>query len=359
MKADVMKRLILAAGGTGGHIWPALSFGMWVSENHPECAVRYMCGARRLELDIYKAAGVDPFVLPIEGSPLSGDVAEKFKRFGCMVSAFQKARKGVDSFKPDAALLFGGYLSFPVMLSCKKYKVRCLIHEQNVYAGRVTRFASKNGILVLSGWNECVPIKKNRYKYVGIPVRNFDIIERAAAWRDLGLGECVPTGRIAVVFTGSLGSVSVKNIICKIAESEMLREWTFVLPAVTEMPERPSDNVILLPRVWNTSLLYSLADVLVVRAGGSTLAEARELGIPAVVIPCSRATDNHQLKNAQLFVKENNGIMLKEDEMESRLADVLSGIGEKSGTKCVSPYNHREAVCSRLWDEIWNCRECK
>ena len=74
------RRLLLAAGGTGGHIWPALSFGAWIKEHHPECEVGYICGSRPLELEIYRAAGVEPTVLPMEGSPLSGGIVRSGRR---------------------------------------------------------------------------------------------------------------------------------------------------------------------------------------------------------------------------------------------------------------------------------------
>ena len=108
MAENEKRRLLLAAGGTGGHIWPALSFGSWIKERHPECEVGYICGSRPLELEIYRAAGVEPAVLPMEGSPLSGvGLRQRGRRLASLFSAYGAASGAIARFKPDAALLFG------------------------------------------------------------------------------------------------------------------------------------------------------------------------------------------------------------------------------------------------------------
>ena len=188
MSAEDKKRIILAAGGTGGHIWPALSFGHLISERHPECEVKYVCGSRPLEREIYAAGGVEPFVMPLAGSPLAGKgMREKGRRSADVCRSYGIAKKTVEDFRPDAALLFGGYISLPFIAVCKKMHVRCVMHEQNARAGKATRFAAALGIDVCSGWNDCLPLSPKKYLRTGVPVRDFVLPKAEEAWKKLSL----------------------------------------------------------------------------------------------------------------------------------------------------------------------------
>ena len=223
------RKIILAAGGTGGHIWPALSFGAWINKNHAECEVRYVCGSRPLEREIYAAAKAEPVVLPVDGSPLAGRGAgQKLARMRALLASYGRASSLVKDFRPDAALVFGGYLSLPVIMACRRAGVRCALHEQNARAGKVTRLASKLGMEIYSGWSECEPLPNKKFIRTGVPVRDFALPARGEAWKNLGLEGEAPGGPVVVVMTGSLGSRAVKDELCKAAGEEPFKSWTFV-----------------------------------------------------------------------------------------------------------------------------------
>lgn len=348
-------RLLLAAGGTGGHIWPALSFGGWIRERHPECEVGYICGSRPLEREIYHAAGAEPVILPMEGSPLSGGgIRQKGRRLASLFSAYGAAAEFIARFKPDAALLFGGYLSFPLIMACKRAGVRCAMHEQNARAGKVTRLAARLGLEIYSGWKECLPLPPRKHLRTGVPVRDFAPLSQSEAWRKLALAEEMPAGPKVVVFSGSLGSQSIKEKICGLAAGEFC-SWNFILPAVAEKKERVGGNVWLLPKVWDASPLYAAADMLVLRAGGSTLTEAGVLGIPALIIPWKGATDNHQYYNALSFVSENAGLIWTGDEGTEVLASSLlrlRSMGVKGRGRGL--YGQGNVICENLWSALWS-----
>lgn len=349
-------KLLITAGGTGGHIWPALSFGRWIKKFHPECRIQFVCGSRPLEQEIYKAAGEDVSVLPAEGSPLSGSgMGQRMSRFCSMFSSYSKARGLLQSFRPDAALLFGGYISFPMIAACKRSGVRCAMHEQNARAGKVTRLASSMGTDVFSGWIECQPLKPARFLRTGVPVRDFAMRSKEEAWKALGLPGNCPTGPTAVVFTGSLGSRSIKEKICAAAADERFKDWTFLLPAVSDKTTHASENVWLMPKVWDAALLYSAADILVLRAGGSTLTEAGVLGIPALVIPWRAAADDHQYHNALSFISENIGMIFNEEESAEKLAESLKElftIREKQ-RRGGSLKGQGDVICENLWSALF------
>ncbi len=356
-EAGQPRNVLLAAGGTGGHIWPALSFGAWINKIHPECKVRYICGSRQLEREIYAAAGAEPYVLPIEGSPLGArGIAQKASRFRAMFAACKKAYAAVLDFAPDTVLVFGGYLSLPVLYVCRRAGVRCALHEQNAKAGKVTRLAAKLGLEIYSGWGECLPLPEKKFVRTGVPVRDFSLPARNEAWKNLGLEGEAPEGTIVVAITGSLGSSSVKDELCKAAAEDTFSGWTFILAAVSDKAEHPSHNVWLLPKIWDAAQLYGAADILVARAGGSTLTEASVLGLPTLVVPWLQAAENHQYQNALAFAGENKGaIWTENDGYEALLSSLLmlktiksetkSRAGDLRGGGC--------AICENLWSLLF------
>ena len=158
-------------GGTGA-IWPAISFGRWIAENKPDVSVSYICGSRPLELEIYAAAGIEPHCLNIDGSPFSGSGIERLKRAWGQVAALRESASFIRSESPDFVLLFGGYVTFPVLLASRMLKAPSAIHEQNAYAGKVTRIASLMGgdILRLERMSSpaCIEIHEDRCPCEGV-----------------------------------------------------------------------------------------------------------------------------------------------------------------------------------------------
>ena len=354
--AACSKKILLAAGGTGGHIWPAISFGAWINKKHPECEVRYICGSRPLEREIYSAAKAEPIVLPLDGSPLAGrGLSQKFSRVRALFVSYGKALSAVRGFAPDAALVFGGYLSMPVIAACRRAGVRCALHEQNARAGKTTRLAAKLGMDIYCGWNECAPLAPKKYTRIGVPVRDFALPPRKEAWKNLGLAGDAPQGPIVVVMTGSLGSRSVMEELCAISKEAAFTGWTFIFAAVAEKIERPSRNVVLLPKIWDAALLYAIADMLIVRGGGSTLTEASVLGLPALVIPWMGAADNHQFYNALAFVGENKGLVWTEEEGRGALVTSLVRLNDtRTNRKMAGDSGRRgNAICENLWSLLF------
>lgn len=351
------RKILLAAGGTGGHIWPALSFGAWINKNHPECEVRYICGSRPIEREIYSAAKAEAAVLPLDGSPLAGSgLLRKASRLRALFASYGKALSVVRDFAPGAALVFGGYLSLPVILACRRAGVRCALHEQNSRAGKTTRLAAKLGMEIYCGWSECAPLPQKKYIRTGVPVRDFAFPPRGRAWKELGFDGDAPEEPIVVAMTGSLGSRSVTEELRAVSADNRFHGWTFIFAAVAEKIERPSPNVLLLPKIWNAALLYAIADMLVVRGGGSTLTEASVLGLPTLVVPWMKAADNHQFYNALAFVGENEGLVWTEEEGRDALASSLvrlNGMRTKNKKMAADSVRGASAICENLWSLLF------
>lgn len=348
------KNILLVAGGTGGHIWPAISFGSWIKSNKKKFNVHYVCGSRLIEDEIYKSVNIIPQVLPIDGSPFSGaNISQRIHRFLSFFIVFFRAKRILNELNPALCILFAGYISFPFMLLCKFYKIPVVIHEQNAYAGKSTRVARTIGIDIYTGWEECNPLKNGTFTPVGVPVRNFKSHRREYAWKKLGFSEKLPKGIIVVVLTGSLGSASIKDKVSELAKKEKYKDWSFILPGVSKKMEKLNNNVFLIPHVWDASLLYSLTDIAIARGGASTLTELGSLGIPSVVVPWREASDDHQFSNASIFVAENAAVIWNEKkdliDFENKLTKVYKIYKDPSVKNNIKLYNSANRTCENFW----------
>jgi len=313
------KKFLIAAGGTGGHIFPAIVFGLGLEKENNE--VKWMCGSRELEKEIYESSGINPFRLAISGSPLGTRSIKKILgRIIDLLKSFFQAKKFIKNFKPDEIFLFGGYVSFAPLLVAKLKKIPVTLHEQNAAAGKVTRIASKfNFAKIITGWPICEGI--NNFNYVGIPVREPVRINREDALKILGL-EIKKDSKIIGIAGGSLGSGPLSEILLKTAG--LCEKFEFVFLSHERKNE---NNTHFIPPQWDMNPFYSICDVIVCRSGGSTLAEILKWEIPAVTIPWPGAADNHQEKNAQEFIKlSKNSKIFYENDQPEKLAEILESV---------------------------------
>lgn len=350
----MIERLLLVAGGTGGHIWPAISFGGWVKKNHSGVDVSYACGSRSAECEMYESCGIVPEVLPMDGSPFSGSgAAQRMARTKALFEAYGAAKQIILQKKPSCVVMFGGYLSFPFLFACKKLRMPCIMHEQNALAGRVTKLASRLGVDVLSGWRDCLPLAAGKYTRVGVPVREFERTSKEEAWKCLGLPGRAGNKKVILVFSGSLGSAAVKESIRRLSEKPQFSGTVFLMPALSNAVERIGENVYLLPKIWNPAPLFSVADSAVVRGGGSTLTEIGCMGIPALVVPWRKAAGDHQYFNAVAFLSENTGIMVNLesdiDAFSMKMQKLIEIASDDIHNDSFKLHHSAESICAQFW----------
>lgn len=316
-----LKRLVLVAGGTGGHICPAVAFGQWLSSREKDIEITYISGNRPLEREIYGNAGLVPVTLPCEGSPMGTRGVESLARWLQVFRATKEIGRLFRQDRPDACVLFGGYVSFPALVAGRVQGVPILVHEQNAVAGKVTRLGVRLGAKLLTGWKDCRPFAESRFVQVGTPVRSMRRLPRREAWNKLGLGE-TPGGKICLVLGGSLGSRSLAEKVVEVSKLGDFGDWAFLVMGKETGDNHLSDRVWGIPRRWDMETLYSLADVAVVRGGASTLSELRAWAIPALVVPWPGSRDGHQSANAELFSEGGNGIAW--DEVRESTAEFVA-----------------------------------
>ena len=293
-----MSRILIASGGTGGHIFPAIVFGK--DRQQKGDTVSWLCGSRKLEEEIYHSAGIEPVILPLSGSPMgTRSPAKIFTRIIDVFKSISQTAKYIKGFKPDEVYLFGGYISFAPLIVSKLKGIPVTLHEQNTVAGRVARTAAKMGAKIITGWPVCEGIKS--FTYTGTPAREPVRIPRDEALRLLGVN--VREGaKIIGVAGGSLGSGPLSEILMKAAR--LCPEYEFIFLSAKERHDDGNSQ-----------------------SGGSTLAEILKWGMPAITIPWPGAMDNHQMKNAEEFVKlSENGRIFNENDSPENLAVMIREI---------------------------------
>jgi len=351
-----MKKVVLVAGGTGGHIMPAISFGEWLVKNIPGVCVDYISGMRAMELDIYRSAGIFPHAISIEGSPLGAPKGMCIKRWRDMLRSYSETRAIMKEIKPDLCVLFGGYVSVPALFACLASGIRVVAHEQNAQAGRVTRLAHRLKVPVAAGWERCDPIHAKDFTYTGVPVRELAPMGRAQAADALGLKGITGGQPIVVIMTGSLGSRLIRDKAAMLSEREDFKTWNFVVvtPEVKE-PFKQAENFFCLPRRWDVAPLFALADLLVLRAGASTLTEAWAVDKPALVVPWRKASRDHQMKNARAFAQIGKAAIWDENEedletLARKIMILYKTYATNADCQDKRMYNATEYICAKLWN---------
>lgn len=352
----MIRRVAVAAGGTGGHIFPALSLYEWLRREHGDVDVRFLCGSRAIEREIYASRGAEPRVLSLDGSPFGARGAARLKRCWQLVGSFFDARRAMREHAPDLCLTFGGYVSFPAFAAAKTLGIPCLCHEQNAYAGRMTRAAGKFGATIACGWRRCDGMREGSFTYTGTPVRDFELVSRDEAWRGIKLPGEAPDRPIVVMMTGSLGSVGITEMADQLLTCDALRGWVVaVVDSSCKIPVRRSDDLYLLPRDWDPTLMFSLADVVVARGGASTLSELAVMDIPSVAAPWRGASGDHQMKNALQFAEDGRGRSVWDElseganDLAQKIRHLHGEFGRTRGNEPEKMYNKRGNACESLW----------
>lgn len=341
-------KLLMVAGGTGGHITPAIALGSWRKALGDE--VSYICGNRPLELEIYGHHGIEPRVLPLNGSPLGvSRPLSILRRLGNTARSFFLSARIILKESPDLVLLFGGYVSLPVLLMGLLMGEKIIFHEQNAVAGKVTRLAYRLGVTVATGWKACKGVKG---VFTGVPVRKTRPITRDEALSELGIDRDLLGGRrIISILGGSLGNSSLMDSIVSCSSMVESVRYLCIYPGEAFSPS--SELILKVPRSWDMSAIYAVSDLVISRAGGATLAEISFHDIPAIVVPWLNASDGHQAANAACFAAlRSSGWVWNENDGFKRLLYLIKKLSSFSRSSisfdCEATYRLWRLVLSHI-----------
>ena len=323
-----MKRVIITTGGTGGHVFPALSVADELRRRHPELEVIFVGGRYGREREFAEAAG-----LRFIGLPVRGMVGRGGRALGAL---WGLARAVVRSWwlmlrlHPDAVMGFGGYAGFAPVFAAAMRGVPCAIHEQNSYPGSANRLLGRWADKIFLSFEDAMGFfDAKRTELVGNPVRaELVALGRESAEAEPESGETWERPRRLLVLGGSLGARAVNQAVCGALGG--LRERGFEIlhqtgegdlaevRAAYEAAGWRGPAARVEPFIADMAGAYAWADVVLCRAGATTVAELAVTGKPSVLVPFPFATHDHQTANARSLEQAGAGVIL----MQNLLAEV-------------------------------------
>lgn len=310
-------RVIISAGGTGGHIYPALAIINKIKEKEPDSEFLYIGTHNRMERDIVPAKGI-PFK-SIEMYGFSKKIFRNIKTVKCLFKAFKECKKMIKEFNPDIVIGVGGYVTVPVIVSAKKLGFKTFLHEQNSLPGKSNKFLSKYCDLVgVSFESSLDKFPSGKAIVTGNPCSEDALKAPVLLKSTLGLSA---TKKLVLIVMGSLGAGKVSKYL----ESELQRfeskdyEVLFVTGKGSYdevMKHNYPKNVKIIPFYEGLTSVMKKTDVMVSRAGASTLSELIALEVPSILIPSPYVANNHQYLNALDLVNQNAALMVEEKDLE-------------------------------------------
>lgn len=322
-------RVIVSGGGTGGHIFPAVSIANAVKRQHPEAEILFVGAEGRMEMQRVPAAGYKIIGLPVRGlvRPLWS-----LKNIGVMFDFLRSKRKVkaiIQDFQPQVAVGVGGYASAPTLNAAYSMGIPCLIQEQNSYAGVTNRSLAKKAqkiCVAYSGMERFFPADK--IIMTGNPVRQ-NLLENQTSQEDarqsFGLE---PDKKTVLIVGGSLGARTVNESVLAhlddIRKSNVQFIWQtgkYYSQSISEALEKSEavPNLKVMDFIGCMDYAYAAADLVVSRAGASSISELCLLGKPCVLVPSPNVAEDHQTQNALALSSKDAAIFVADKEAKEKL----------------------------------------
>lgn len=324
-------RLIVTGGGTGGHLFPGIALARGIQERIPESTVLFIGTSRILDQQALREYGFELAALRCGGFKGLKPREQLLNMLG-MGGAFFSAFKLLLRFKPDLVFGVGGYVTGPVLLAARLLQVPVVIHEQNAIPGLANRLVSRlaERVCISLPCNPSFPVNKS--VWTGNPVRR-EILE--AAWQKQKNLDCPKKAQTILVLGGSQGAHRVNTLMIE-AMRKLVREEPDI-KIIHQTGEKDRDMVAryyagmglsarVVAFIHDMGEVYAQADLVVSRAGATTLAELSVMGLPALLIPYPHAADQHQHANANWYVRGGGAVLLEESALNGEiLANIING----------------------------------
>lgn len=323
-------RIIISGGGTGGHIFPAVSIANAIKEQHPDAEILFVGAEGRMEMQRVPAAGYKIIGLPIAGF----NRKNLLKNFSVLIKIIRsqlKARKIIKDFQPHAAVGVGGYASGPTLKMAGMMGIPTLIQEQNSYAGVTNKLLAKKADKICVAYEGMERFfDKEKIILTGNPVRQglLKSINKEEAIRSFGLD---PQKKTILIVGGSLGARTINNCVMKrldkIKHSDVQFIWQtgkFYIDEARKTVKQAGE----LPMLYTTDFIsdmataYSAADLVISRAGAGSISEFCLLQKPVILVPSPNVAEDHQTKNALALVNKEAALYVKDAEAENELLDL-------------------------------------
>jgi len=323
-----MKRFIISGGGTGGHIFPAIAIADELKRRLPDAEILFVGAKDRMEMQKVPQAGY-----PIEGLWISG-LQRKLSWQNLLfplkfISSLLKSRSIIKRFKPDAVIGTGGFASGAVVKVAGQMGIPTFIQEQNSYAGITNKMLAKNAHKICVAYDAMEQFfPKEKIVKTGNPIR--DGLLNIGEYRSEGLSyfHLDSQRKTLLVLGGSLGARRINQLIeQQLPLFEQLRVqvlWQCGKLYYEEYKKYNSEQVRVLAFIDRMELAYAAADVIISRAGASSVSELCVVGKPVIFIPSPNVAEDHQTKNARAIADKQAAILLRESELNEQFANTFS-----------------------------------
>lgn len=321
-------RIIISGGGTGGHIFPAISIANAIKAKYPEADILFVGAIGRMEMQRVPAAGY-----PIKGLPVQGfDRKHLLRNIPIALKAMKSvlmARKILKQFRPQVAVGVGGYASGPMLKACAGRHIPYLLQEQNSYAGVTNKMLAKQAsriCVAYEGMERFFP--KDKIIVTGNPVRQNILdckLSQEDARRQFGLD---PNKKTLLLVGGSLGARTINESVLRhldlVEQSDVQFIWQtgkYYYKGIMEQMKQhgPVGNLCVQEFVADMGAAYRAADLVVSRAGASSISEFCLIGKPVILVPSPNVAEDHQTKNAMALVKHDAAVYVKDADAPDTL----------------------------------------
>ena len=333
----VSKRIIIAGGGTGGHIFPALAIANALKVRDPSIELLFVGANGKMEMQKIPEAGYQIRGIDIAGfnrSSLIKNIGLPFK----LVKSFFQVRAIYKSFQPDAVIGVGGYSSFPVLRYAQAAGVPNFIHESNSFAGKSNKLLGKKATKIFvaaDGMEKFFPAKK--IQVTGNPVRKNIVLastDREQAIRFFGLDPMMQT---VLIVGGSLGARTINEAVDAGIGAFKKNNLQLIWQTGKHYAARAAELAVEDKRIWAKEFInqmdkaFAAADIVVSRAGAMTIAELCVVGKPVIFVPYPFAAEDHQTVNAQNLVNKQAGLLVRDQDAKEKLISALIDLAKDPG----------------------------
>lgn len=326
---------MISGGGTGGHIFPALSIANEIKERYPDCRILFVGAHGRMEADKVPAAGYEIMLLPVEGMSRGKNPFKHFRTLWKLLKSMHQVKRQIKLMKPQIAIGVGGYASAPTLIEANKQGIPTLVQEQNSYAGKANKLVGKKAKAICVAYIDMERFFPHcdRILLTGNPVRE-DLLKTPKklpeAYQHFGLN---PEKRTILIVGGSLGARTINQSMIQALDKITAKEdeiqviWQcgklYFKEAQKKLEEHGAagKNILLTDFISHMDYAYAIADLVISRAGASSISELCLLGMPAILVPSPNVAEDHQTKNAQALVKENAAVMVPDSQAHELLVD--------------------------------------
>ena len=326
-----LQRVIFTCGGTAGHVNPAIALAQLALEKNPEAQVLFVGAERGLEKDLIPKAGYDFQTVHISSFHRSfkpAEIKHNLISVGNLIRAPGEAKAILRAFRPDAVVGTGGYASYPLVKAAARMKIPTAVHESNAVPGLTTQMLENYADRIMVGFESCRRHYRRPEKVVvtGTPVRgDFFSMTKQEAKRALNMDDGRP---LIVSFWGSLGASGMNRQMADFLALEAAKQPFYHIhgagkqgcPIMLEILREKGVDLGAHPSLQLREYIYDMApvmraaDLVLCRAGASTISELTALGTPALMVPSPYVTNNHQEKNARALEEHGGAVVLLEPE---------------------------------------------